>query len=495
MLYYDLYKLFRKVNDMVENNKDKNKLKNDNEFEISVEMKQILESSYDGIWITDGEGRVLYMNSANEEISGFKRSEVVGLTTEKILEKKLFSKSAVLKVLETKETVTMIGYNYITNKRALITGNPIFDEEGDIKYVINNVRDITQLESMSKELKDKQKIINKQKEKIEELKLIKIDNTSMEKLGIVAKSPKMLRIIELAKRVGKFDSTILILGESGSGKEVVAKAVVKASDRSEKPFIKVNCGAIPENLLESEFFGYEKGAFTGANNKGKKGMFELANNGTIFLDEVADLPLNLQVKILRVIQENELMRVGGTESIPLDVRIIAATNKNIEEMVSNGKFREDLYYRLNVVTITVPPLREREEDIPPLVNLFLNQFNEKYKLNKVITPEVMDIFMEYDWPGNVRELLNIIENIMVVSRGEEITPEFVPNKILNSEEMKKSKVNVKGILPLKEAVELLEEDLLNKAMKKYGTTRKAASALGVDQSTIVRKIQKFSKNN
>ena len=160
MLYYGVYKLFRKVNDMVENNKDENKLKNDNEFEISVEMKQILESSYDGIWITDGEGRVLYMNSANEEISGFKRSEVVGLTTEKILEKKLFSKSAVLKVLETKETVTMIGYNYITNKRALITGNPIFDEDGDIKYVINNVRDITQLESMSKELKDKQKIIN-----------------------------------------------------------------------------------------------------------------------------------------------------------------------------------------------------------------------------------------------------------------------------------------------------------------------------------------------
>src|SRR6056297_2906070 len=336
MLYYDLYKLFRKVNDMVENNKDKNKLKNDNEFEISVEMKQILESSYDGIWITDGEGRVLYMNSANEEISGFKRSEVVGLTTEKILEKKLFSKSAVLKVLETKETVTMIGYNYITNKRALITGNPIFDEEGDIKYVINNVRDITQLESMSKELKDKQKIINKQKQKIEELKLIKINNTSMEKLGIVAKSPKMLRIIELAKRVGKFDSTILILGESGAGKEVVANAIVKASDRSEKPFIKVNCGAIPENLLESEFFGYEKGAFTGANNKGKKGLFELANNGTIFLDEIADLPLFMQAKLLRVLQNKTIKKIGGEKELELSLRVISATNKDLSKMVEKG---------------------------------------------------------------------------------------------------------------------------------------------------------------
>ncbi|MTI65115.1 MAG: PAS domain S-box protein [Firmicutes bacterium] len=464
---------------------------NTSELEISQEMKQILESSYDGIWITDGEGRVLYMNSANEGISGFKREEVIGLNTQELLDKKLFSKSAVLQVLESKKTVTTIGYNYITNKRVLITGNPILDNEGNIKYILNNVRDITQLENMSKELKDKQKIINKQKEKIERLKALKINETSIEKLGIVANSPKMLKVLELAKRVGKFDSTILILGESGVGKEVVAKAIVQSSDRSEGPFIKVNCGAIPENLLESEFFGYEKGAFTGANSKGKKGMFELANKGTIFLDEVADLPLNLQVKVLRVIQEKKLMRVGGTKPIPLDVRIIAATNKNIEEMVSVGEFREDLYYRLNVVTMNVPPLRERSEDIPVLTNLFLKRFNEKYKLNKVIAPEVMDIFLDYHWPGNVRELLNIIENILVVSRGEEITAQYVPNKILDSHRLNKSKINIKGILPLKEAVDMLEEDLLKKAMKKYGTTRKAAFVLGVDQSTIVRKMQKF----
>lgn len=465
---------------------------NELEFELSGEMEQILESSYDGIWITDGQGCILYMNSANEKISGIKREDVLGKHTQELLDKKLFSKSAVLQVLKSQKRVTMMGYNYNTKKYALITGNPIFDENGDVKYVVNNVRDITELENMSKRLKNKQNIINQQRREIEQLKLLNNNENNEEKYGVIASSPKMRRVFELSKRVGKFDSTVLILGESGAGKEVVAESIVRASERSEAPFIKVNCGAIPENLLESEFFGYEKGAFTGANQKGKIGLFEMANGGTIFLDEIAELPLNLQVKILRVLQEKNLTRVGGTRPIDLDVRIIAATNKNIEEMVSKEMFREDLFYRLNVVTITVPPLRERREDIPALINLFLTRFNDKYKLNKVIAPEVIDVFVEYPWPGNVRELVNVIENIVVLSQEQEITTQHIPTKIFNRLAAEKNIIKVDGILPLKEAVGLVEEELIKKALKKYGTTRKAASVLKVDQSTIVRKMQKFS---
>ncbi|SKC36174.1 sigma-54 interaction domain-containing protein [Maledivibacter halophilus] len=461
------------------------------DFKLSGEMKQILEYSYDGIWITDGQSRILYMNRGNERISGIKREDVLGKYTQELLDQKLFSKSAVLQVLKTCKRVTMMGYNYNTKKHVLITGNPILDKDGNIKYVLNNVRDITDLENMSRKLKNKENIINQQRLEIEQLKALKNDKNPRQRQGIIANSPKMRRVFELVKRVGKFDSTVLILGESGVGKEVVADSVVYYSERSKSPFIKVNCGAIPDNLLESEFFGYEKGAFTGANQKGKIGLFEMANGGTILLDEIAELPLNLQVKILRVLQEKKITRVGGTKPIDLDIRIIAATNKNIEKMVSEGRFREDLFYRLNVVTVPVPPLRERPEDIPALINLFLRKFNKKYNLDKVISTEVIDVFVDYPWPGNVRELVNVIENIVILSQEQQITTQHIPTKIFNGLSSENNKVKVDGILPLKKAVDLLEEELIKKALKKYGTTRKAASVLKVDQSTIVRKMKKF----
>lgn len=312
--------------------------------------------------------------------------------------------------------------------------------------------------------------------------------------GIVANSPKMQQVFDLAQRVGRFDSTVLITGESGSGKEVVAESIVRASDREEKPFIKVNCGAIPENLLESEFFGYEKGAFTGADPKGKAGLFEMANGGTIFLDEIGELPLNLQVKILRVLQQKELVRIGGAETISLDVRVISATNKNVEQMVSEGTFRKDLFYRLNVVSIIIPPLRERTDDILPLLTVFLDRFNSKYKLQKKMTPAVLDAFVEYTWPGNVRELENVVESMVVLSPDEMIGVESMPAKVVKTGVEEKPAIDIKEIMPMKEAVSLLEESLLQKAMEKYGTTRKAAQALKVDQSTVVRKLQKYNSD-
>lgn len=458
------------------------------EFHLSEEMQEILESSYDGIWITDGEGRVLYTNSANERISGFSREEVVGKYTEELLEKKMFSNSVVLEVISKRKSVTIMGYNYLSKKHVLITGNPIFDKHNNLVRIVNNIRDITDLNNIKEELENKDKIIDQQKNELAHLRSQQIHKNH----HIVLNSLQMKQTVEQAVRVGMFDSTVLILGESGAGKEVITRTIVEASERKNEPFIKVNCGAIPENLLESELFGYDKGAFTGANQKGKMGMFELAQGGTIFLDEVAEIPLNLQVKLLRVIQERELMRVGGTKPINLDVRIIAATNKNIEEMINNGIFREDLYYRLNVVTIEVPPLRERVDDIPVLVNYFLHYFNSKHKQNKVISTKAMELFMSYSWPGNVRELENAIENMVVLVQEEVVTPTHLRMKFRQETDAILPKVKVNGLLTLKDAVYQVEEDLIKKALRKYGSTRKAAAALGVDQSTIVRKAQKLN---
>ncbi|NMA13751.1 MAG: sigma 54-interacting transcriptional regulator, partial [Clostridia bacterium] len=299
---------------------------------LKISPEAILESSYDGIWITDGKGYVVYTNEAWERITGISREEVIGKATEELLEKKLFSDSVTLSVLDNKKRVTMMLYNYKTNKQTLTTGNPIFDKDGNIEYIVNNVRDITDLTTLKEKLEKKDQLIDLQNTELSHLRTkLSLHN------DLVFTSHEMNQIIDLAVRVASFDCTVLVQGESGVGKGIITKAIVKNSTRKDGPFVKIDCGAIPANLLESELFGYEKGAFTGADSKGKKGMFELANKGTVFLDEIGELPLSLQVKLLHAIQEKEIKRVGGTNPIPLDIRIIAATNKNLEEMVSKGE--------------------------------------------------------------------------------------------------------------------------------------------------------------
>jgi transcriptional regulator with PAS, ATPase and Fis domain len=285
---------------------------------------------------------------------------------------------------------------------------------------------------------------------------------------------------------------VLILGESGVGKEMVANLIHETSDRKNSPFIKVNCGAIPENLLESELFGYEGGAFTGAKKEGKMGLFELANKGTLFLDEIAEMPLALQVKLLRVLQEREVMRVGGVKPVAVNVRIIAATNRNLHEDVQKGNFREDLYYRLNVIPLSILPLRERREDILPLASYFIEQFNQKYLTKKTLSAETAEAFELYNWPGNVRELQNIVERLIVMSDGDEIQHLHLPEEITNLSS-NRDKVQVLDILPLKECMEMAEKQLLRLAKQKYSSTVKIADALQVNQSTISRKLQKLNE--
>jgi len=302
----------------------------------------------------------------------------------------------------------------------------------------------------------------------------------------------------MALRIAKLDATVLIQGESGTGKEIISKIIYKNSARSKGPIIKINCSAIPENLLESELFGYEKGAFTGAHSEGKIGLFELANHGTLFLDEIGELPLPLQAKLLRAIQEKEIMRIGGKKSIPIDVRIIAATNVNLQEAVKEGKFRADLFYRLNVVPLTIPPLRNRKEDIPGLVKHFIAKFNQKYKTNKELDKDAWPVLIEYDWPGNVRELENLIERIIVTQPGSFITKKQILNQLYHGQSDRPlSDLNQEkpSELSLREQVEQFEKNLLLQMMPHYKNTRELAKALQVDKSTINRKLNKYRIRN
>ena len=307
----------------------------------------------------------------------------------------------------------------------------------------------------------------------------------------IATSDSMIRIFSKAKQVAAYPTTVLLLGETGVGKEVVSSFIHHNSGRADKPFIKINCSAIPEPLMESELFGYEKGAFTGAREKGKMGLFELANHGTILLDEIGDMSLSLQAKLLRTIQENEIMRVGGTHPVKLDVRLISATSRNIEEMVDNGQFLDALYYRLNVVELDIPPLRKRQEDIIPLAEFYLQHFCEKYKLSKEFAPDVRGCFLQYGWPGNVRELRNTVENLTVSSIGTIISKEDLPARIAGLDRPPIYTCPRPTETNMKAAVERLQREMVTEAIRREGSLRKAAAALDMDASTLGRLAKKL----
>ncbi|GIN96709.1 hypothetical protein J6TS1_25790 [Siminovitchia terrae] len=317
------------------------------------------------------------------------------------------------------------------------------------------------------------------------LKFEPFQRSKIEDGDFLYESTKMKRIIDIIYQVAGVNSTILLLGESGVGKTRLAHMIHHASNRAEKPFISINCGTIPETLIESELFGYEEGAFTGSRRGGRKGLFEEADTGTIFLDEIAELPLHVQVKLLDVLQENKIRKVGSTKSKQVDIRVIAATNKDIKAMVDQKLFREDLYYRLNVVPLTIPPLRERMEEVPYLVDHFVTKSNQKYGLNMRLDKEVEEKLMKYHWPGNIRELENVVERIVVTN-----SYDYIPGK--SGGHPSNSVIETKGIIPLKEAKQLVEKDLISRAYKKYRTTYKAAEVLGVDQSTVAKKIKQYN---
>ncbi len=449
-------------------------------------MDDVIESSYDGIYITDGKANTLRINKSYERITGMKREEMLGQNMRDLVDRGYISQSVSLMVLETGKIAT-IQQDFKTGKKALVTATPIYDNEGGINLIVTNIRDITELHKLDEKLKKNEKLTEKYYLEIEEMRKQLLSESQ-----IISQDKKMFDLIYIAKRVAAVDTTVLLLGETGVGKEVFAKYIHSHSLRKKGQYIKINCGAIPENLIEAELFGYEKGSFTGAAKNGKPGLIEIADGGTLFLDEVGELPLDMQVKLLRVLQESELTRVGGIKPTKVDVRIIAATNRNLEEMIKAKKFREDLFYRLNVVPLTIPPLRERREDITPLVIYYLKEFNEKYQFSKKISPGCLNCLLEYDWPGNVRELKNIVERVMVVSADDFVTEEELP-KYIGRVEIEESLFSPSEIIPLKDAVGRIEEMLIDKAFNKYGNVRDAAKALEIDASTFVRKRQRYKK--
>lgn len=446
---------------------------------LVLELEAIINSSYDGMFITDGQGKVLRLNKAYERITGIRAAEIVGKTMQRLVEEKYYDQSVTLLVLKERKSVT-INQTVKGNRRILVTGNPIFDEQGEIFRVVTNVRDITELVNLRDQLAQTQEQTLKYQIELSHLRSLNIREDNL-----VFRSPLMARTIELALKVAEVDSTVLITGESGVGKEVIAKLIHKQGMGISKPFIKINCAAIPDQLLESELFGYEGGAFTGAKREGKPGLFELAHNGTLFLDEVGDLPLALQGKLLRVIQEKEVVRVGGTKSVAVNVRIIAATHRDMAEMVKTGEFRQDLYYRLMVIPIHIAPLRERKEDIPLLIRHFIDKFNSRFKYHKYLTSGVADKLLKYSWPGNVRELENVIERMLVTATGDEITEDHLPEGVSRKQYLPKRGAR------LKHAVEETEIYLLTETYRDCLSWPKVAEVLGIDRATVFRKAAKY----
>ncbi len=448
------------------------------------QLESFIDTSFDGIMIADAHGQVIKVNKAHMRLTGLNKSNFVGKNINDLFSQGIFKyESLTAKCLREGRTVT--GFQYInpTKKDLVITASPVFNNNGSMAGVIANLRDLTELNQLKEKLKMSQ-VLNTRGH-------IELSNVLKENLRqdkIVATSPEMIKVLNMSERVAQTDTTILLTGESGAGKEIVARIIHHVSDRANGNFIQINCGAIPENLLEAELFGYEAGAFTGARRQGKAGLFELANNGSILLDEIAEMPINLQVKLLRVLQEQETFRVGGTTTIKLNARVIAATNKNLWECVNQGSFREDLFYRINVVPINVPPLRQRRDDIIPLVMNFCKCFQEKYHVNKFFAPEALSVLEAYQWPGNVRELKNVIERLIILCEDNIISDQLVAEQLNRNPRLTLDPVVVNSLLPLKDAQEKLERDLLQLALDKYKTTRKAAQALGIAHSSVVRKL-------
>lgn len=458
---------------------------------LNRQLETIFHSSSDGIWVCDGQGMVININKASENLNGIKAADVVGNTISDLLESKIFDQSVTNKVMASRQRETVMQYITKTKRFLLSTGTPSIDEKGNIVLIVINERDMTELNTLRRQFEQSQKVKEKYKEELSELSLLELERNS-----IIAESSKMRQVLQMSLKLSHIGaSNILILGESGTGKGLLTKLIHKNSSRRKKPFVEINCAALPESLLEAELFGYEKGAFTGANDKGKVGLFEVAEGGTLFLDEIGDMPITLQAKLLKYLDNHEIRRIGGTEPIKVSCSTIAATNQNLASLVKKKLFREDLYYRLSSFIIEIPPLRERTGDISGLVRSCLGEFNSKYKCSKKINPRAIQFLQSYPFAGNIRELRNIIENAVVMSETNQID-EFVQISTMDEKSVSTStKLQLNGesnsSLNLPSRLEETEKQILQQAMSQCRTTREMASILGISQPSVVRKMKKY----
>lgn len=390
-------------------------------------------------------------------------------------------------------------------KKLVVTATPVFDERGEIDFVVMNSRDITHIEQLKQDLEKTKKLVEQYKTEVEELKQKQASFFE----GFNFHSKQMKYCMEMAERVASVDTTVLITGQSGTGKNVLAKEIHKMSKRKSGPFISINCAAIPEQLLESELFGYCRGAFTGAEKSGKAGLVEHANNGTLFLDEIGEIPLSIQAKLLQLIQEHTFIPVGGKEQQQVNIRIVAATNRDLPKFIEEGKFREDLYYRLNVIEIEIPPLKERYEDIAPLLYYFLNIYDSKYNLSHHFNQECLDVLTNYSWPGNIRELEHLIERLVITVQDPYILPKHLPKKIFKNDalhmvkdekfQMAEPEKHVVSSIreipaPQQKSLKVTEMEMILQLYNDLKSSYKVAQALGISQSKVTRIVRKYSAN-
>ena len=445
-----------------------------------VNFMEVAEILNDGVLILDNKGIIVNCNQKFSELTNMKKEELINRDIRGMIARGYFDEEIIFEVLKGRTIKNIYSEKLVKNRMHLMTGIPFVSEDAsEIRGMALTIRDTTEMVQQQMRL---EKLEREKERTAEELQRLKKIYTQTD---IIGETDVMRRLKEIILNIAPTDATVLINGETGCGKEVVARAIYKNSKRRDAPYVRVNCAAIPESLMESELFGYEKGAFTGAQNRGKPGMFEMANGGTILLDEIGEMPLTLQPKLLRVLQEKEMMRLGGTEVIALDVRIIASTNQDLLELSRCKKFREDLYYRLNVVPLKIPPLRERKADILLMANRFLEKFNAKYGRNVYLSVPALSELELYDWPGNVRELENTIERLVVLSQSDMIGATLVSGTLNANDFLASSGEELK----LDAAVERLECSMIARALEEYGSTYKAAEALGITQSRIVRKMK------
>lgn len=445
--------------------------------QVNRELDTVIESSGDGIWITDGTGKTVRVNRAVERITGLKPAAIMGKNPGELEDEGITNGRTVSEAIRKREPVTAEQV-FAGGRRAIVTSYPILDEEKSVTGVVMNVRELNELNELKVKLEQARHTAEKHDREIAELRTFRMGTGQL-----VANSKAMRDVLDAVQRVAPLKTSVLLVGKAGVGKEMVAR-LIHLSSGMKGSFVKANCRAIPHGILESILFGREQSGVTA-----EKGLFEMARGGTLFIKEVADIPAQLQKKLLAAVQEGQVTRVGGTGTVKVDVRVIAATEKNLNKLVKHGKFCKDLSSGLNAVTITIPPLHKRREDIPLLLQHYTCIFNEKYDCNKRLSVRAVELLVGYEWPENVRELVNLVERLVVTVEHKLILPKHLPSYIFKN-------VGIKGtdnFKPLKEAVAELEFELIKNAVDIYGSTYKAANILGVSQPTVVRKLQKYSK--
>jgi PAS domain S-box-containing protein len=436
----------------------------------------VLETVGEAVTIIDEEERVVAWNKQAENMYGISREKLLGQSI-----RPHFTDLMLTRVMKERQKVRNVYHQPRAGSHIQINATPVIID-GKVAGSVSSDRDITEIVYLNQELTKASAQVKILETQIKNA----VNGVSFRR--ILGHSPRLAETIMLAKRVAGTDAAVLIRGESGTGKELFAEAIHLESRRSERPFVVINCGAIPSTLFESELFGYQGGAFTGADKKGKPGKFELANGGTLFLDEVGELPLEMQVKLLRVLQSKVFYRVGGSEPVNVDVRIIAATNRNLESMIKEGRFRDDLYYRLNVVSLEILPLRERKEDLPELIHFFVQEFSRIHNRNiSHLAPEVMASLLDYSWPGNIRELRNMAERLVVLADGEIIGKEHLPAGFAGN---KWTPAAVAPDVSLTKLAEEAEREAIRAALKRAGGNKaKAAEILAIPRSTLYYKMK------